>query len=196
LASETPAAYKALHQLLRPGEHVALLSLFPLIGNDALQFKPIGTLHQMVAAHHEPGTADDQDVIRLDNADAKDMLELAQRAKPGPFGKRTHEMGNFIGIRDRGRLIAMAGERMSMNGYVEISAVCVDEQWRGKGLGGRLVKVLCNEIEQQGETPFLHVFSHNATAIGLYERLGFELRRAFALTQISRVEQVSDPLDT
>lgn len=191
LASETPAAYKALHQLLRPREHVVLLSLFPLIGDDALQCESIGTLHQMVAAHHEAGITDDQDVIRLGNADAKDMLELAQRAKPGPFGKRTHEMGNYIGIRDRGRLIAMAGERMSMNGYVEISAVCVEDQWRGKGLGGRLVKVLCNEIEQRGETPFLHVFSHNAIAIALYERLGFELRRAFALTQISRAEQVS-----
>jgi predicted GNAT family acetyltransferase len=84
----------------------------------------------------------------------------------------------------------MAGERMSMNGYVEVSAVCVDEQWRGKGLAGRLVKALCKEIGQRGETPFLHVFSHNSTAIGLYERLGFELRRTLVLTQVGRVERV------
>ncbi len=85
---------------------------------------------------------DDQGVIGLSNADAKDMLDLVQKTKPGPFGKRTREMGNYIGIRDQGRLIAMAGERMCIDGYVEISAVCVDEDWRGKGLAGRLVKIL------------------------------------------------------
>ena len=188
LASETPAAYQALHQLLRPREHVALLSRSPLIGDRDLLAEPIGTIHQMVAAHHDASSTDDEGVIRLGDADAKEMLELTQKTKPGPFGKRTHEMGSYIGIRERGRLIAMAGERISVDGYVEISAVCVDEQWRGKGLAGRLIKVLREEIEQRGDTPFLHVFSHNATAIGLYERLGFELRRAFVLTQISRVE--------
>jgi hypothetical protein len=81
------------------------------------------------------------------------MHDLAQKTKPGPFGKRTHEMGNYIGIRDRGRLIAMAGERMQLDGYVEISAVCVDDAWRGRGLAGRLVNVLRREIEQRGETP-------------------------------------------
>jgi predicted GNAT family acetyltransferase len=124
-------------------------------------------------------------VIRLDSADVQDMLALVQKAKPGPFGTRTCEMGNYIGIRDQGRLIAMAGERMRIDGFVEISAVCVDDDWRGKGLAGRLMNILRKEIAQRGETPFLHVFSHNTTAIGLYERLGFELRRAFVLTRLS-----------
>ncbi|WP_436230550.1 GNAT family N-acetyltransferase [Caballeronia sp. LjRoot29] len=127
---------------------------------------------------------DAEEMIPLSNADAKDMLDLVQKTKPGPFGKRTSEMGNYIGIRDQGRLIAMARERMRPDGYVEISAVCVDEDWRGRGLAGRLVKTLGRQIEQLGEAPFLHVFSDNRSAIGLYERLGFELRRTFHLTRI------------
>ncbi len=93
---------------------------------------------------------DAEEMIPLSNADAKDMLDLVQKTKPGPFGKRTSEMGNYIGIRDQGRLIAMAGERMRPDGYVEISAVCVDEDWRGRGLAGRLVKTLGRQIEQLG----------------------------------------------
>ncbi|BCQ29094.1 hypothetical protein NK8_72840 (plasmid) [Caballeronia sp. NK8] len=82
----------------------------------------------------------------------------------------------------------MAGERMAIEGHAEISAVCVDERCRGRGLAGRLMNILRREIGLRGETPFLHVFSHNESAIALYERLGFELRHAFALTQISHAE--------
>ncbi|WP_425273990.1 GNAT family N-acetyltransferase [Paraburkholderia lacunae] len=93
---------------------------------------------QRMVAGPQRGITDQRDVIRLAPSDSPEMLDLAQRAKPGPFGKRTHEMGHYIGIRNGGRLIAMAGERMSIDGYVEISAVCVDEEWRGRGLAGRL----------------------------------------------------------
>jgi predicted GNAT family acetyltransferase len=188
VACETPAAYQALHKLLLPHEQVALLSFDPLVPIDALRAERMGLVHQMVATRHEARGIDDSEVISLSNADAKDMCDLVQKTKPGPFGKRTHEMGNYIGIRDRGRLIAMAGERMRLDGYVEISAVCVDDDWRGRGLARRLVNLLCREIERRGETPFLHVFSGNQSAIGLYERLGFELRRTFLLTLIRHAD--------
>lgn len=190
--NDTPDAYQALHRLLLPHEQVALLCLDPAAPIQALQAERIGVVHQMVAARREArGTDDlnnDREVISLSNADAKDMQDLVQKTKPGPFGKRTHEMGSYIGIRERGRLIAMAGERMRLDGYVEISAVCVDPDWRGRGLAGRLVNGLCREIEHRGETPFLHVFSDNQSAIGLYESLGFELRRTFLLTRIRHAD--------
>lgn len=189
LASDTPAAYQALRKLLSAHEQVALLSTGPIGQVDALQRTHVGIVHQMVARHLEAGTTDTKDMIQLSRADAKDMLDLAQKTKPGPFSTRTGEMGNYIGIRDQGRLIAMAGERMRLDGYVEISAVCVDEEWRGKGLAGRLVKTLGRQIAQRGNAPFLHVFSDNLSAIGLYERLGFELRRTFHLSRIGCVEQ-------
>jgi predicted GNAT family acetyltransferase len=188
LASETPAAYEALHQLMLPGEQVALLSQDPVRPIDALQTTRVGDLHQMIATRHESGSVNDQEVIALSHADAKDMLDLVQKTKPGPFAKRTHEMGNYIGIRDQGRLIAMAGERMCIDGYVEISAVCVDDDWRGRGLAGRLVTLVRRQIEQRGQTAFLHVLSGNSSAIGLYERLGFEIRRTFHLTRVGHAD--------
>jgi len=188
LASETPASYQALRQLLLPGEQVVLQSEELIEPIHGLQMTYLGALHQMVARSRDADGTNEREFIRLSSDDVNDMLDLVQKTRPGPFGKRTREMGNYIGIRERGRLIAMAGERMHVGGYVEISAVCVDEDHRGKGLAGRLVKVLCREIGQRGETPFLNVFSNNVAAIGLYQRLGFELRREFHLTRIGHAD--------
>ena len=188
VACETPEAYQALRDLLLPHEQVALLSFDPIAPIDALRAEHIGLIHQMVATRREAGGADDQEVVRLSHMDAKDMLDLVQKAKPGPFGTRTHEIGNYFGIRDRGRLVAMAGERMHLDGYVEISAVCVDDDWRGRGLAGQLVNVVRRKIEQRGETPFLHVLGDNHSAIRLYERLGFELRCTFLLTRMGHAD--------
>jgi predicted GNAT family acetyltransferase len=188
IAPDAPDAWRALHALLRPGEHVAMLSTDALAGIDILQAKRVGNIDQMIAPQRFTQSIDDSDVIALGEADVDDMLALVQRTKPGPFGKRTRETGRYIGIREQGELIAMAGERMAIDGYVEISAVCVDERFRGRGLAGRLMNILRKEIGQRGETPFLHVFSHNESAIALYDRIGFEPRHTFALMQISHAE--------
>lgn len=153
---------------------------------DALQATHIGTIHQMVATREAPARIEESGFVTLGAADSPDMLALVARTQPGPFGKRTHEMGSYIGLRDAGRLVAMAGERMKMSGYVEISGVCVDDAWRNRGIAGRLVSVLRRQIEARGDTAFLHVFGHNHAAIAVYERLGFALRRTFALTRIAR----------
>jgi len=190
IAADTPDAWRALHALLQPNEQVAILSSDApaSIDIDSLQAKRVGTIHQMIATQPFTHSTDDSDVMHLGSADVDDMLALVQRTRPGPFGKRTHEMGRYIGIREHGKLIAMAGERMCIDGYVEISAVCVDERCRGRGLSGRLMNILRREIGLRGATPFLHVFSHNESAIGVYERLGFELRHAFALTQVMHAD--------
>ncbi|RKT13742.1 FR47-like protein [Paraburkholderia sp. RAU2J] len=188
--SETEAAFQELGALLPSPEQVALLSLAPLPHMEAVRSERIGVVRQMVATG-DPGAGTDDQVIRLTDLDAADMLELAQKTKPGPFGKRTHQMGQYIGIRDGGRLIAMAGERMRLDGYIEISAVCVDDEYRGKGLAARLMNILRREIRQRGDIPFLHVFDDNHPAITLYERLGFETRQTFLLYRIKGSDPVA-----
>jgi predicted GNAT family acetyltransferase len=184
--AQATAAWQALHDLLHADEQVAMLSLEAVSPIETLSVERIGKLHQMIARHRVDEAPDDRDIVCLTERDAPDMFDLAQKAKPGPFGTRTHQMGNYIGIRDEGRLIAMAGERMQLDGFVEISAVCVDADYRGKGLAGRLVNVLREQIGLRGETPFLHVLSDNRAAIALYERLGFEQRQTFFLSRIKR----------
>jgi len=118
-----------------------------------------------------------EDWGRLEAADVPEMLELIERTRPGPFLPRTIELGTYIGVRREGALIAMAGERLRPPGWTEISAVCTDAAFRGRGLGARLVLDAVARIRARGEEPFLHAAAENTDAIRLYLALGFRLRR-------------------
>ncbi|HTT24322.1 MAG TPA: GNAT family N-acetyltransferase [Candidatus Sulfotelmatobacter sp.] len=112
-------------------------------------------------------------IVELGDKDSPDMLELTALTKPGPFGPRTHELGYYVGIRDSGKLVAMAGERLKVPGYTEVSAVCTHPDHLGKGYAAALMTEVMHGIRARGETPFLHVRADNSRAIVLYERLGF-----------------------
>ena len=117
------------------------------------------------------------EVVELGAADSAEMLALVERTRPGPFHRRTHEMGRYVGIRREGRLIAMAGERLHPAGWTEISAVAVDEQHRRQGLASRLVLDVAFHVQQRGDRALLHASAGNTAAIAGYEKLGFALRR-------------------
>lgn len=119
----------------------------------------------------------DAEAVPLGLADVPEMLDLVARTRPGPFLPRTIELGGYLGIRRDGALVAMAGERLRPPGWAEISAVCTDPAFRGKGLATRLTLAVAAAISARGEQPFLHAASDNVTALRLYESLGFRLRR-------------------
>ncbi|MET8002067.1 GNAT family N-acetyltransferase [Nonomuraea glycinis] len=119
----------------------------------------------------------DAEAVPLTAADVPEMLDLVGRTQPGPFLPRTIELGGYLGIRREGALVAMAGRRLRPPGWTEISAVCTDEAFRGRGLATRLVLAVAAGIRARGETPFMHAAASNTGAIRLYESLGFRLRR-------------------
>lgn len=94
---------------------------------------------QMVAEQPRPGDPDfaHQD---LTDDDAAQMLALATLTEPGPFLEATHRLGAFVGVKQDGRLVAMAGERMRPEGFTEVSGVCTHPDHRGRGLAGRLMR--------------------------------------------------------
>jgi predicted GNAT family acetyltransferase len=139
-------------------------------------------VHQMAAARIADPDNEDLDIVPLGDADAAEMRALAELTQPGPFYARTHEMGEFVGIRENGRLIAMTGERMRVPGFTEISAVCTHPDARGRGLAAKLMRVVAARIVARGEQLFLHVYPHNKAAIAVYERLGFRHRADMRLT--------------
>jgi ribosomal protein S18 acetylase RimI-like enzyme len=137
-------------------------------------------LLQMVQANGK-ATAEElnksaRDWIELTQTDTPEMVALTELTKPGPFSARTRELGNYIGIRRNGALAAMAGERLRVPGYTEVSAVCTHPDFTGQGLAAGLMGVLVEQIRSRGETPFLHVRQDNERAIELYRRLGFAER--------------------
>jgi predicted GNAT family acetyltransferase len=118
----------------------------------------------------------------LTEDDAAQMLALARLTKPGPFASRTHRLGQFIGVKLDGRLVAMAGERMKPDGFTEVSGVCTHPEFRGRGYASALMRIVAGRILERGQTPFLHAYETNSGAIALYKSLGFVYRRSVVLT--------------
>jgi len=134
-----------------------------------------GVCLQMVAGDLAPVL--DVAIDALGSKDAGAALELATLTEPGPFAARTTELGRFVGVRRNGRLMAMAGERFRIPGFVEISGVCTHPDARGEGLGAALTLAVARSIRAGGDEAFLHVLDDNENAIRLYRKLGFTVRR-------------------
>jgi predicted GNAT family acetyltransferase len=124
--------------------------------------------------------------VELTAREAPEMLALAALTKPGPFSRHTHQLGRYIGIPHTGNLVAMAGERLCVPGYTEVSAVCTHPDHLGRGYARLLVTELMQRIVQRGEQPFLHVRNENTRAIELYRRLGFRERAQLYYAMIER----------
>jgi predicted GNAT family acetyltransferase len=75
----------------------------------------------------------------------------------------------------------MAGKRLHLPGFVEVSGVCTHPDARGRGYAGLLMSKVMDEIEQDGKTPILHTLADNLPAIRVYEGLGFTVHRSFHL---------------
>jgi predicted GNAT family acetyltransferase len=126
------------------------------------------------------------DAMKLDARHVPQVLELVAITAPGPFAERTIEMGDYYGVFDDERLVAMAGERMHADPMREISGVCTLPEYQGRGLARRLVAKLLRLEMARGETPFLHVAHDNDHARRIYERMGFRHHQEVRLRVVSR----------
>lgn len=187
LADETAECFEALAALAGPGSRVALVGPVAVAALNGFAIERHAPIVQMILSGPVPVDAPaGPDHVPLGQADVTEMLDLAGRTRPGPFGARTIELGDYLGIRVDGELVAMAGERMRFDRFVEISAVCVDPAHRGKGYAAVLMMQLARGMQARGQTPILHVFEDNHGAIALYRRLGFRARRTLSLTVLAR----------
>jgi predicted GNAT family acetyltransferase len=185
VAARDEASLAALGRLVQTHGDVALLEAEhpPTVPGAIVVSAELGV--QMVEVAPIAGPAPTYEVLELTDADAPEMLALATLTRPGPFFERTHELGEFIGVREGGRLIAMAGERMKPDGFTEVSGVCTHPDFRGRGYAAALTRIVAARIRERGETPFLHAYASNTPAIALYERLGYRLRRNVLMVRLT-----------
>ncbi len=189
-------ALQQLHSLLRPGESVWLVgdhSAQSYAQSPELSFVETLDCLQMMLPETitpiDPPPEQTFEIIQLSKANAPEMVALTDIAFPGFFRQRTCEMGSYYGVRpdarSGGELIAMAGERLVLDGYPEISGVCTHPAHRGKGLASSLIWQLVRDHRRHGLVSWLHVGSENLRAIELYSRMGFKKVREVTLNRIS-----------
>ena len=175
----TPEGYDSLAGLLGTGGTVGLFLETPSQARAGWSLVAGAPMPEMVyegASARLSRSFRDPEIVELGAADSSDMMALTALTKPGPFNKRTHELGGYLGIRREGKLVAMAGERLKVPGYTEVSAICTHPEHTGHGYARILTTEVMQRIRSRGETPFLHVREDNVRAIELYQRLGFRQR--------------------
>ena len=143
------------------------------------------TMYKMIWDGATPEADEAPEAVRLGPQHAAQALALAPLTKPGPFGLRTLELGEYFGCFDGGRLMAMAGERMAAGSLREISGVCTHADFQGRGLARKLMHKLIRRQVARGETPFLHVMRSNDAAHRLYLRMGFRDYRESVVRVVS-----------
>jgi predicted GNAT family acetyltransferase len=149
----------------------------PLVQMTATALTPVGPQGARLDSVIEP----------LDEADAPAMLALATLTRPGPFRSKTGDLGAFFGVKRDGQLVAMAGRRLRVDGFTELSGVCTHPDHRGMGYAGALSRCVVDEILATGDAAFLQAAVSNETTIAFYRGLGFQVRAPMAYTSLVEV---------
>ena len=176
VAAPTAEAFRSLATLRQRGEVAALIGTPTDIGEEWELVMQIALVQMIYEGAPVEAITGEDAIVTLTPADIPAILELIDLTRPGPFFPRTSELGHYVGIWQNGRLAAMAGQRLYFPNYHEISAVCTHPDFQRRGYARALILYLMREIQREGDTPFLHVFSKNLTAQALYEKMGFNRR--------------------
>jgi GNAT superfamily N-acetyltransferase len=169
-----------------------LLAAEPSLNKKLWEIKFEAPLWQMVCGKPVPVHNNTVTIEPLTSKHVPAMLALTAATKPGPFYANTLAFGNYHGIFDGDQLVAMAGERLHLNAYTEISAVCTDPAYTGRGYAALLISFLAEKIVATGKTPFLHVLASNERAISVYHRLGFTHRTDIYFKVFQGKERIAD----
>ncbi len=186
LADHSDAAFTDLAALYRPNERTAMLEADPPQRIPGFEINGRFSFDQLVCQQRNPIPEHDVEILELTPSDLPDVVQLVELTKPGPFIPGLFAKKRFVGIRQEGKLAAIAGERVHLPGYCEISAVCTHPDWRGRGYALLLTSVIADGIWERGETPVLHVAVDNASAYRIYNRLHFTRRSEMTAIYLTR----------
>lgn len=188
VAQRSARAYSDLAHLVCAGECVAVIDAGAPPAR-LWRLDAVVPLSQWICPGAVAPAASSVQWVELDSGHAEQMRSLAELTDPGPFERLTHALGDYIGVFEGGRLVAMAGERFCMTGFREVSAVCTHPDYAGRGYAQALVRELARRQQRRGCMPFLHVRTGSpceAQARRVYANAGFAKRRDVAMAILER----------
>lgn len=186
IESDSEAARVGLAEIVSPGETFVMLAVIPP-PSDEWKIVKSAEAYQYVWNENVGPYEPDPEIVPLTEAHLGAMLELTALVYPAYFREGTAKLGQYFGVLKEGRLCAMAGIRMAMEGFQEISAVCTHPESRGQGYASRLTWHVVDHIVRMGDTPFLHTESYNVAAQSVYTKLGFTRRAILSLNLMERM---------
>jgi ribosomal protein S18 acetylase RimI-like enzyme len=191
LAANTAMAFDSLAQLIQRDAVTLYFTSPPQIPTGWEIVRAV-ELHQMVQETEAPPSASNDaapEVIELTPADVPEMSVLYTATRPGrTLCSRIQKLGQFLGIREDGKLVAMGGLRLHLPGYREITTVATLPSHEGRGYATAIVRALIERIRSRGDRPFLTVRSDNTRAVDIYHRLGFKERTLLYSRTIRRAQ--------
>lgn len=146
---------------------------------EAYELSPHGLHRKMVL--RDRGCLDGVDTSRaaaLGPADRAEIDALYAAAYPGNwFDARMLETGRYMGVREGGRLVSIAGIHVysPVHRVAALGNVTTHPDHRGRGLAGIVTAALCRVLLDDCDVIGLNVLADNRAAIGVYERLGFAI---------------------
>ncbi len=196
LAANTAMAFDFLAQLVQRDPVTLYFTSPPQIPADWDVLRAV-ELHQMLQETDTASMTSDEaepkratpEVIELTPADVPEMSVLYTATRPGrTLCPRIQKLGQFLGIRENGKLVAMGGLRLHLPGYREITTVATMPGYEGRGYATAIMCGLIDRIRSRGEHPFLTVRTDNPRAIEIYRRLGFKERTLLYSRTIRRAQ--------
>ena len=112
-------------------------------------------------------------IIQLSKQHVNELYDLIWLVMPGYYQKKTFDMGDYYGIFVENKLVAVTGERMQLDDFIEVSTVVTHPDYVRKGMAKQLVAYTTEQIISKNKVPILHVAEHNLGAIELYKKLGY-----------------------
>jgi len=154
---------------LSPGVAIPLRKRFRLV--------PHGSHKKMSLTEPERlREADVSGVVRLDRDRREELLAFYRECYPGNwFDPRMLETGQYFALRERNRLLSVAGIHVysPKYGVAALGNIATRPAARGRGLGKRVTARLCRSLLENVSHVGLNVKADNAAAIALYRKLGF-----------------------
>jgi ribosomal protein S18 acetylase RimI-like enzyme len=184
-ANPERADFSAMEPFCDVGEHLYCAGWSGLVPS-GWQIDVDSVSHQMVWDGAWPAIDDELCAVRLVAEHVPQMLQLTALTQPGPFAEKTVELGEYYGVFEGERLVAMAGERFQAGTLREVSGVCTHPDFQGRGLARRLVEMLVRIELARNEIPCLHVMVDNHLARRLYQRMGFRRIQDCVVRVVSR----------
>ncbi|WP_299429585.1 GNAT family N-acetyltransferase [uncultured Maribacter sp.] len=117
-----------------------------------------------------------EEIVPLTEEHVDKIYDLIWLVMPGYYKKRSFDMGSYFGIFKDNILVAVTGQRIQTNSFIEVSGVVTHPNYTRRGLAKQLVAHTTKEILKTGKKAILHTTKGNA-AIKLYEKLGYTLTR-------------------